>query len=396
MLLVDLLETSIRQIYRNRRRYKGAVLGTALGIAGLITVMTIGESVEGSIGKNLEILGSATIIKAQWDHRAQMWHMGQYYNKDIRDLMRLPGVLQVAPSTWKGDQEITFQKAKYKVRLGGVEANFFDTIYLPVALGRRMSERDVEDRRSVCIIGENIRKELFGDDEAPLGKTIMYQGVSFELIGILGGAEDPDFMDTMLVPLSTAASRFRGMNEITDIYIRAQDWDIAHDLHKMVTDLLKANQPGYAESMQITYYADRIAAIKTVVLIFKLFLYGAILVTLTLGGLGITNVMLAIVNERTREIGLREAMGATENMIVSQFLAESLSVSLVGAIIGIIVGFLAVQFLHAFLDTDSKTAAFLMSVLIAVVIGVLLGVLSGLVPAKRAGRLNAVEAMKFE
>jgi len=253
----------------------------------------------------------------------------------------------------------------------------------------------VEDRLSVCLIGENVERDLFSGDN-PLGKKIMMLGHSFNVIGILGGTEDPDYMDTVLVPISTASSRFTGMNEISDVYIRAADWDVVPELHERVSDLLKFNQPGYADSMQITYYADRIAAIKTVVLIFKLFLYGAIVVTLILGGLGITNVMLAIVNERTREIGLREALGATERMIVSQFLTESLTVSLVGAIIGIFIGFLAVQMLHTFLQTDFVAAVFLVTVLLAVGIGVLLGVLSGLVPARRAGRLNAVEAMKFE
>jgi len=395
MLLVDLLETSLRQIYRNRRRYKGAVLGTALGIAGLITVMTVGDSIEGLIGRNLEILGSATIIKAQWDYRSQIWHMGYYSRRDIQNISRLPGVLQVAATTWKGSQDIDFQKITYKARIGAVEANFFDTIYLPIAKGRRLSVKDVSEMRSVCVIGETVQKELFNNED-PLGKKLMIQGQPFEIIGILGGAEDPDYMETVLVPFSTAGARFRGMKEITDIYVRAVDWDVAPELHRQVSIMLKAGQPGYADSMQITYYADRITAIKTVVLIFKLFLYGAIIVTLILGGLGITNVMLAIVNERTREIGLREALGATEKMIMSQFLTESLSVSLIGAIIGILIGFLAVQSLHTLLDTGSDARIFLASVLFSVAIGVILGVCSGLVPAKRAGRLNAVEAMKFE
>jgi putative ABC transport system permease protein len=395
MLLIDLLETSFRQIYRNRRRYKGAVIGTALGIAGLITVMTVGDSIEGAIGRNLEVLGSATIIKAQWDYRSQVWHKGEYYAKDIDDIRRLPGVLQVAPTAWKSGQQVDYQKIALLARVGGVESNFFETIYLPVAKGRKISVKDVEERRLICVIGENIEKELFDDEEA-LGKTILLQGLTLEVIGVLGGAEDPDFLDTILVPLSVASARLKSMNEISDIYVRANNWDIVPELHKMVSGVLKGNQPGYAESMQITYYADRIAAVKTVVLIFKLFVYGAILVTLILGGLGITNVMLAIVNERTREIGLREALGATERMIMSQFLCESLSVSFIGAIIGIFTAFLVVQFLQRFLDTGSNAAVFFVSVFLACVVGVILGVVSGLIPARRAGRLNAVEAMKFE
>jgi putative ABC transport system permease protein len=395
MLLIDLLETSLRQIYRNKRRYKGAVIGTALGIAGLIVVATIGESVESAIGRNLEMLGSATIVKAAWDHRSQTWHKGQYQESDVIQLRQLSGIMQVAPSTWKAREQIDFQKSNFKARIGGVEANFFETLHLPVAKGRSILPSDVKERRQVCVIGETIEKEFFPDGHA-IGNGILVQGLSFEIVGILGGTEDPEYMETVLIPLSVAKTKLRHMTEITDIYIRAIDWDAAPQVHQAVSSLLRRNHPGYAEAMQITYYADRISAIKTVVLIFKLFLYGAILVTLILGGLGITNVMLAIVNERTREIGLREALGATEPMIMRQFLCESLGVSLVGALIGIAVGIMMVQTLNSVIGTYANNSVFVVSILMAVAIGIILGVVSGLIPARRAGRLNAVEAMKFE
>ncbi len=395
MLLIDLLETSIRQIYRNKRRYKGAVIGTALGIAGLIVVATIGESVESAIGRNLEMLGSATIVKAAWDHRSQTWHKGQYQESDVIQLRQLSGIMQVAPSTWRAREQIDFQKSNFKARIGGVEANFFETLHLPVVKGRSILPSDVKERRHVCVIGETIEKEFFPDGHA-IGNGILVQGLSFEIVGILGGTEDPEYMETVLIPLSVAKTKLRHMTEITDIYIRAIDWDAAPQVHQAVSSLLRRNHPGYAEAMQITYYADRISAIKTVVLIFKLFLYGAILVTLILGGLWITNVMLAIVNERTREIGLREALGATEPMIMRQFLCESLGVSLVGALIGIAVGIMMVQTLNSVIGTYANNSVFVVSILMAVAIGIILGVVSGLIPARRAGRLNAVEAMKFE
>ncbi|AFM23799.1 ABC transporter permease [Desulfomonile tiedjei] len=395
MLLIDLLETSIRQIYRNKRRYKGAVIGTALGIAGLIVVATIGESVESAIGRNLEMLGSATIVKAAWDHRSQTWHKGQYYESDVVQLRQLPGIMQVSPTVWKAREQIDFQKSNMKARIGGVEANFFETLHLPVAKGRSILPPDAKERRQICIIGETIEKEFFHDGHA-VGNAILVQGLSFEVIGVLGGTEDPEYMETVLIPLTVAKTKLKNMTEITDIYIRAIDWDAAPQVHRAATYLLRKNHPGYAEAMQITYYADRISAIKTVVLIFKLFLYGAIAVTLILGGLGITNVMLAIVNERTREIGLREALGATEPMIMRQFLCESLAVSLVGASIGITVGITMVQTLNSVIGTYANNSVFVISIFLAVAIGIILGVVSGLIPARRAGKLNAVEAMKFE
>lgn len=395
MLLIDLLETSLRQIYRNKRRYKGAVIGTALGIAGLIVVATIGESVESAIGRNLEMLGSATIVKAAWDHRSQTWHKGQYYESDVVQLRQLPGIMQVSPTVWKAREQIDFQKNNMKVRIGGVESNFFETLHLPVAKGRGILSPDLKERRQVCVIGETIEKEFFPDGQA-VGNAVLVQGLSFEVTGVLGGTEDPEYMETVLIPLSVARTKLKNMSEITDIYIRAIDWDAAPQVHQAATSLLRKNHPGYAEAMQITYYADRISAIKTVVLIFKLFLYGAITVTLILGGLGITNVMLAIVNERTREIGLREALGATEPMIMRQFLCESLGVSLVGAFIGITVGVMMVQTLNSMIGTYANNSVFVISIFLAVAIGIILGVVSGLIPARRAGKLNAVEAMKFE
>jgi putative ABC transport system permease protein len=163
-----------------------------------------------------------------------------------------------------------------------------------------------------------------------------------------------------------------------------------------VSKILKSNQTGYEDSLLVNYYPERIKSIQTIVFIFKFFLYAAIFVTLILGGIGIMNVMLSVVAERTREIGLRQAVGATEDMIILQFLFESFSVSMIGAILGILAAIVAVNGLEALLRISSGKMTLLMSMMMSVVVGTLLGVLSGLIPAKKAGKLNAVDAMKFE
>jgi putative ABC transport system permease protein len=398
MLTEDLVRLALRQIFRNRRRYRGAIIGTTLGIAGLITVMTIGDSVESILGMNLEILGSATIIKAQWHHRSAVsWHQGEYFITDVEDLKKLPGVAQVSPAVW--GYPITVAYHRYKktdVRVGGVEPSLFRAIHLPTASGRRITDDDVTSLRHICIIGENVVRSLFPNGEPPLGKLVVIDGISFEVVGILGGAEDVGYLDTALVPISVARAKLRGMHPIRHIYVRGKNWDIVPELFHSVRDVLKKNQPGFAESMSIECYPERIAAIQRVVALFKFFLYSAIVITLVLGGLGITNIMLALVKERTTEIGLRKAVGATEEAIVLQFLWESLSVSLVGALAGIVMGMVSVEVLGWFLDAEISYKVFLFSVVSAVIIGVLLGVASGVLPAKTAGRLDAVEAMRFE
>jgi putative ABC transport system permease protein len=397
MLITDLVRISLRQILRNKRRYKSAIIGTTLGIAGLIAVMTTGDSVESVLGRNLEILGAATIIKAQWQSRkAVRWHYGQYYPEDVKALRKLKGAMVVAPAAWRWIREAGYQKKKTVARLGGVGPLFFKAIYLPVTEGRRITEKDVQQRRDVCLIGEHVQKALFGREESPLGRSIIIQGIAFKVVGLLGNAEDPDFLRTILIPLSVAQSKIAGLNRIRDIYIRAKNWDVVPDLHARVAAVLKKNQPGYADFMLIMYYKDRIKTIKTIAFIFKFFLYASIVVTLILGGLGITNVMLAVVKERTTEIGLRKAVGATERMIMYQFLCESLAVSLIGAVLGIAIGSLAVEVLNRMLNLLASYHVFMFSVLASVVIGVFLGVLSGVIPARAAGRLDAVEAMRFE
>jgi len=398
MILSDLIRTAVRQIFRNWRRYRSALVGTTLGTASLITVLTVGDSVEGNLGKNLDILGSATIVKVQWSHReSQIWHRGQYRQKDLDDLRKLPGVHAVSPAVFLMGQSMTYQSLKKPgVRLAGIEPSIFQAVHLPIAEGRGINEKDLQKGRSVCVIGKAIKDALFSEGDNPLGKQVYIQGIPFRVVGVIGQAEDPAFKESALLPISVARSKIPGMYEIGNIYVRPVNWDIVPNVQAMVEALLKGNHPGYAGAMQVISYHDRLESIKKIVFTFKFFLYAAIVVTLVLGGLGITNVMLALVKERTTEIGLRKAVGATQTAILIQFLCESLLVNLAGAVVGIVCGSVGVYFLQQAIEIDAAWAVFLVSVAASIGIGLLLGVLSGVVPASSAAKLDPVVAMKFE
>ena len=397
MLASDLMEISFRQLYRNKRRYRGVIIGIALGIAGLVTVFTMGDSVETDLGNNLEILGSATVLKATWDYdRSTRWHHGQYFPKDIEDLAKLPGVRSVAPAVWMASRPLSYNDRKMSARVMGVGPSFFPTIYLPVPRGRTLSDTDVEMRASVCVIGQNITKTLFKSGEDPIGKKLFVGGHVFRIVGEIGGVEDKGFLETVLVPLSVARSRYPNLYEMKDVYVRAVNWDAVPGLHRDMLKLLTTNQPGYADAIEVKYFPERIQTIKNAIMLVKLFIYASLVVTLLLGGLGITNVMLGAVQERTTEIGLRKAVGATEEMIMKQFLLESVTISVMGAGIGMAVGFVSVEVLKRVFDTVPAYSVFITSLICGAIFGVLLGIISGYLPARKASRLGAAEAMRFE
>ncbi len=396
MQTADLATIALRQIYRNKRRYKSVLIGISLGIAGIIIILTMGGAVESDLGNNLELLGSATIVKAYFDYsKSPRKHGGQYFIKDIEDLEKLPGVRHVSPAVFSSLQA-SYNLKKMSVRLLGVDEKFFDTIHIPMAEGRRITDDDVAWKNNVCVVGVTVVKLLMGDEAEPLNKQLFIGGHYFRIVGIIGGVEDASFMESILIPLSVARSRFPGMYEIKDIYVRAMNWDVIDDLQHRVHEVLVRNQPGYSDAMEIRVFSERIRTIKHAVLIVKLFLYAALLVIVILGGLGITNVMLAAVRERTKEIGLRKAVGATEDMIMNQFLVEAVTLSLVGAMLGIMVGSVSVQILKVVLNTSPSYAMFVISIAGGVVFGFILGISSGYLPARKASRLDAAEAMRFE
>jgi len=199
-----------------------------------------------------------------------------------------------------------------------------------------------------------------------------------------------------LVPLSVARSRYPDLYELKDIYVRAINWDVVGDLHRDMMNLLTKNHPGYGDALTVNYFPERIQTIQNAIMLLKLFIYASLVVTLLLGGLGITNVMLGAVRERTKEIGLRKAVGATEDMIMKQFLLESVTISVMGAGIGMLTGFISVQCLKRVLETVPAYSVFVASLIGGVIFGILLGIVSGYLPARKASRLDASEAMRFE
>jgi putative ABC transport system permease protein len=390
----DLLTMCWRLVLRNRRRYKAVIVGIAVGTAGFIVIHTTGDSVERRMGENLELLGEATVMRAYWELEENL-HPGEYRHRDVRRLKQLPHVMAVAPVVSLPSVDAWFRTTQWAPGLFGVDDAYWKTQTPQVESGRLIGPSDVVARRCVCVLGTDVVKYLF-DKENPVGRVIRLGNLTFEVIGTLGGIQQTEVRRSVFIPLTTARDLFKGLYWIREIYVRVDNWNAMDAAREKVLQTLKDAHPGYEDGIRVLYYPKRIHKVQSTIYVVKLFVFSSLAVTLILGGLGITNVMLAAIQDRTREIGLRKALGAEEPVILKQFLTESVLISLFAGTIGACMGLMGVAAVRNGLGTDVSALAMTISVAGGLVFTMFLGIVSGLYPSVKASRMDSVDAMRFE
>jgi putative ABC transport system permease protein len=383
-----------RLVLRNRRRYKAVMAGIAAGTAGFIMIQTVGDSVEKKMGDHLQLLGEATVMKAYWENNNN-YHPGQYYMRDVKQLKLIPHVMAVAPVVSVPQIDAHFQTTKWSPGLFGVDHAYWVTQTPVIERGRLIGPSDIVARKTVCVLGRDVTKYLFKKSD-PVGHLIKVGNLSFEVIGTLGGIQHEDISRSIFIPITTAQSLFKGLYWIKDIYVRVDDWNKVHAVRDEALDLLKTSHRGREAGIHVLYYPQRIKKVSDTVTLVKFFIYAAIGVTIVLGGLGISSVMLAAIQDRTREIGLRKALGAGKWIILVQFILEAILISLFAGAIGIIAGFVGVEALKGVLDVEVSRLSLTISIIQGLLFTVLLGIVSGMYPAVQASKMDSVTAMKFE
>jgi putative ABC transport system permease protein len=216
------------------------------------------------------------------------------------------------------------------------------------------------------------------------------------VIGVLGGIEDRSLARSVILPISVALTRLSGPTGFNGLFVRGRHWDDVEKLKKQVSILLRIEHSGYADYIEVGHFPHKIKAIKKSVFLLETLLVVALSTVLVLGGVGIRNMMWAAVQESTRDIGLRKAVGATEKWIMIQFLVQTIAISGSGAILGIIVGTLIVETLKRLLHTAPDYGILTVAILGCLIFGVALGAAAGLFPARTASKLDSAQAMEFE
>jgi len=392
--LHDIVHISVRQVFRQRRRSLGVVLAVALGTASLITVLTLGDQLKHDINRDLDLLGGATMILAGFTTTDASAPPQEFLSDTVNAIRALPGVEAASAATehvdwlslfWRGDNIAT--------PVIGVDEDYWRASGLSAAKGQLFGLREVRMGERVCVLGEELAKNLFGS-ENPIGQYLPIRTEIFKIIGVVGGLQVGDRKKFALLPLTTVVRRSNGTMRADRLIVRCRTWDDVPVVGAAIPGIFAQRQD--PRHLKVDVAAKQLARVVSMVWWIQLFVAVSITATLTVGGFGIWNGMMSSVIARTREIGLKKAMGAERRDILAQFLVEAVALSLSAAFIGIVLAFVVVQTAGAYLETNPSLGAFLLNACISFIFSALLGVITGFYPAKRAARLDAVAAIRYE
>ena len=396
---------AVREIRRNLTRAFLTVLGVIIGVSAVITMVTLGQGATTAVREQISNLGSNLLMLrpgAGFGARSASAGVPNFTEQDATILAeQVPGVAALAPSRNTSLSTVYGHNAR-STSITGTTVAYFQINKWKLADGRFFTDADLRSGAAVCVIGNTVRKELFGD-ENPLGAKIRIGSASCEVIGVLatkGQAGMGDQDDTIVVPLSTLQRRLVGKtssHDITQISISAQDTASSTALIADITSLmrqrrnLQPNQDNNFNVFDTRQIADTLSSSTKMMTTLLAAVAG---VSLLVGGIGIMNIMLVSVTERTREIGIRLAIGATADEVLLQFLVEAITLSCIGGLagiglaLGLCAGLAQIIQVNFVFNTQINIIAFIFSAAV--------GILFGFAPARRAARLDPIDALRHE
>ena len=406
MDLAESFTTALGSLSNNKMRAVLTMLGVIIGVGAVIALLALGAGVEASITGEIEALGSNLLmVSTNSDNSGGYLALSTEDVETIADPFYVPAVSAVAAEV-QGTQQVLYDGEDAQVTVAGVTANYIEVRHLEIALGSALSEEDVEDEARVAILGANVVEDLFPADRLPVGEYVRIAGNKYEVVGTLeeqggmGMSQD----DQAFIPLTTAQARLyadrtrNGELAVRTLYAQAIDEARVDDAVEQIEDVLRERHDIAYEAdddFQITNQADVLDMASTITGILTLFLGSIAGISLLVGGIGIMNIMLVSVTERTREIGIRKAVGAQKRDILVQFLIESLLICTLGGVLGIGLGIGAATLISGLIE-DMAAVVTLGSVAMSFGFAVAVGVIFGLYPAWRAASLRPIEALRYE
>ena len=407
MRIADIFEETYSSLVTNKVRTALTMLGIVIGIGSVIAMVSIGQGAQASIESSIQSIGSNLLIimpgaqKGVGTQVSSARGSAQSLTLDDANAIgnEVSGIRGVAPEVSRRYQ-VVYSGKNTNTQIDGVTFSYLDVRSVEIDSGNFISDQHVSAASKVAVLGPTVVEDLFGTDTDPFGETIKINKIEFKIIGVTkskGGSGFGSQDDMIYIPISTAQRFLAGDEYVSTIYVAAESAEIMTDVQQQVTDLLlmrhKISDSALAD-FSIMNQADIVSAASSVTGTLTALLGAIAGISLLVGGIGIMNMMLTTVTERTREIGLRKAIGAKNADISTQFLMESVMLTFSGGILGVVFGWLASLLMSKFagLTTSISTN----SVFLAFGVSALIGIVFGYYPAKRASRLNPIEALRYE
>ncbi len=384
------------------------MLGITIGVASVIVLVSLGQAVDGYVRQ--QFLGVGTNLVIVFPRQNDQGVTRRLTLDDVQaisDPFRVPDALVVMPQR-AVTRNVTYEGRQISVRILGVTPDYLSVRSRSIVAGRFFDRNDMESQARVAILGQETVKQLFSTGMDPVGKSIRVEGITFKIDGVMnvvGGAGfGPSDDDLIVVPLTTVQTRLSGDRELTgarpigNIIVQARD---NQSVNKLAEELREALRQEHRisfrdeDDFQIFTQDDLLSSLGNITGLLTVFLAVIAGISLLVGGIGIMNIMLVTVTERTREIGLRKAVGAQKIDILMQFLVEATVLALIGGSIGVLIAAAGTLLVTTALP-DLKASVQFSSVLLATMISLAIGVFFGIYPANRAASLNPIDALRYE
>ena len=399
------LKIALRALSRNKMRTILTMLGIVIGVAAVIAMVGVGQGAQQKVQDQIASMGTNLIYVSAGSVNRGGTHLGAGATKTLTDddmkaiVREVPTVSAAAPGAGASAQ-VVYENQNWSTRVNGTEPQYFAIRDWQIARGSSFTDDDVSHSANIAVLGATVQQNLFGNGD-PVGQTIRIGALPFQVVGVLtakgqsGMGADQD--DGVYVPITTLQKKITGQGWLQYIMVSAVSQPASYAAQSQITSLLRDRhkiRPGQDDDFQVRNLADVAELADQQSQVMTLLLASIAGVSLIVGGIGIMNIMLVSVTERTREIGIRVAIGATEQDVQRQFLSESVVLSLLGGATGILLGVAASLIITKLLGWAILISP--MAIVAAVIFSMAVGVFFGYYPARKASRLDPIEALRFE